>query len=722
MQKFIRIFSIFSFSHFLVLSFAQNVGIGLLSPAGKLHIKGSADVSQLIIDGNNPQSNTKPIFKIRDWTGSDLMWIHSDNSSNTFMGFNTGKLNSFAGGGFANTFIGGDAGRSNTTGTFNLASGARTLYSNITGDLNTASGNDALFANTEGNDNTAYGAYSLYYNVAGSGATAIGAYAMRHSNNSSSAFTNNNVAVGYEALRGSGTPANNTGTSNTALGYQTLRGNTTGTGNTGTGYQTFYTNATGNYNTANGNDALFWNTTGSNNTAIGGSALRSNIAGSRGTAIGFNAMKYVNNTTTPFGNYNVAVGYEALLGSTSAENNTGNNNTAIGYLTLSSNTSGNDNTAIGSGALYTNTKGNQNIAQGRSALIGNTSASQNIAIGNFSLATQSFDPGSSWISGNIAIGYQAMLFNQPTSISNGINNTAIGNNALTTNITGANNTAIGYNADVSSNNLTNATAIGYNAKVAASNSLVLGGTGTDAVNVGIGTTNPNAKLEVVGTLKVVDGTQGAGKILTSNATGLASWQPPPPPPGTNDPSVSICCQRWMTKNLDVATYRNGDAIPKVTDNAAWAALTTGAYCYYNNDSTTYAATYGKLYNWYAVNDSRGLAPEGWYIPTDFEWTTLGNCLGGDAVAGGPMKEIGTTHWTTPNAGATNLSGFTGLPGGRRSASNGLFHQLGFNTYFWSSTEYDMINSFYRDLDYNYDDLFRTGAQKGHGVSVRCLRD
>ena len=167
-----------------------------------------------------------------------------------------------------------------------------------------------------------------------------------------------------------------------------------------------------------------------------------------------------------------------------------------------------------------------------------------------------------------------------------------------------------------------------------------------AQNVGIGTSTPNARLDVNGTFKVTDGTQGTGKILTSDATGLASWQPPPPPPGTNDPSVSICCQRWMTRNLDVAVYRNEDPIPKVTDEAAWAALTTGAYCYYNNDSTAYAATYGKLYNWYAVNDTRGLAPEGWYIPTDFEWTTLGACLGGDGVAGGSMKEIGTMHWIT----------------------------------------------------------------------------
>lgn len=242
-----------------------------------------------------------------------------------------------------------------------------------------------------------------------------------------------------------------------------------------------------------------------------------------------------------------------------------------------------------------------------------------------------------------------------------------------------------------------------------------------AQNVGIGTSSPTAKLDVNGTFKVADGTQGDGKILTSDDTGLASWQPPPPPPGTNDPSVSICCQRWMTKNLDVATYRNGDLIPKVTNNAAWEALTTGAYCYYNNDSTTYAATYGKLYNWYAVNDPRGLAPEGWYIPTDFEWTTLGTCLGGDDVAGGPMKEIGTTHWTAPNTGATNISGFTALPGGFRD-NGGSFGSIGGGGTWWSSSENTSGNALQRGLSYYSVVLSDGGFDKNYGFSVRCLRD
>lgn len=241
-----------------------------------------------------------------------------------------------------------------------------------------------------------------------------------------------------------------------------------------------------------------------------------------------------------------------------------------------------------------------------------------------------------------------------------------------------------------------------------------------AQNVGVGTSNPTAKLHVNGTLKVVDGSQGDGKILTSNAAGLASWQQPPLPAWENDPSVSICCQRWMTRNLNVSTYRNGDAIPKVTDAAQWAALTTGAYCYAFNDSATYAAVYGKLYNWYAVTDPRGLAPEGWYIPSDFEWGTLTSCLGGVSEAGGVMKETGTSHWIPPNTDAYNHSGFTALPGGFRD-HDGTFVNLGSDGFFWSYTEYNTEDGYNRYLTTYNNDFNRSITFKTDGHSVRCIR-
>jgi uncharacterized protein (TIGR02145 family) len=241
-----------------------------------------------------------------------------------------------------------------------------------------------------------------------------------------------------------------------------------------------------------------------------------------------------------------------------------------------------------------------------------------------------------------------------------------------------------------------------------------------AQNVGIGTNNPTAKLHVNGTVKIIDGTQGAGKILTSDAAGLASWQTPPATP-IYYPSVSICCQKWMTKNLDVSTYRNGDAIPKVTSAAVWNVLNTGAYCYYNNDSATYAAVYGKLYNWYAINDPRGLVPEGWHTATDFEWTTLAECLGGETNAAGPMKELGTTHWIAPNTGATNYTNFNALPGGYRDI-NGAFSSIGGLGTWWSSTADNASEAWYEAILNNATLLQRSSADKRFGLSVRVIKD
>ncbi|MFA6571391.1 MAG: fibrobacter succinogenes major paralogous domain-containing protein, partial [Bacteroidota bacterium] len=136
-----------------------------------------------------------------------------------------------------------------------------------------------------------------------------------------------------------------------------------------------------------------------------------------------------------------------------------------------------------------------------------------------------------------------------------------------------------------------------------------------------------------------------------------------------DSTILIGTQVWMKKNLDVDHYRNGDTIPEVKDPKIWAKLKTGAWCYYGN-SLDEGKIYGKLYNWFAVNDPRGLAPAGWHIPTDTEWTTLTSNLGGESGAGGKMKSKGTLEgddglWFRPNTGASNESGFSALPGGWR---------------------------------------------------------
>ena len=195
------------------------------------------------------------------------------------------------------------------------------------------------------------------------------------------------------------------------------------------------------------------------------------------------------------------------------------------------------------------------------------------------------------------------------------------------------------------------------------------------------------------------------------------------------PSVVIGTQTWTSKNLDVTTYRDGTPIPQVTNPTEWANLTTGAWCYYNNDSAN-GTTYGKLYNWYAVagihdnnpnTPNKILAPTGWHVPTDEEWTKLTTYLGD----GGKMKEVGTIHWNDPNTGATNQSGFTALPGGNRH-NDGSFININTDGYWWSSTE-QCLNcgySWYREISYNGLGIYRNGnyPANSNGLSVRCIMD
>jgi uncharacterized protein (TIGR02145 family) len=392
------------------------------------------------------------------------------------------------------------------------------------------------------------------------------------------------------------------------------------------------------------------------------------------------------------------------------------------------------NTALGGSALNANTTGNYNTAVGASSLLNSTGSS----------------------------------------------NTAVGTEALKTNISGIGNTALGFGADVSVNNLTYATAIGYNAKVQNSNTIQLGSTSLTNVktsgtltagtvtypntlgtanqvlsNTGSGTltwttidagtlsgttlksTITGSSLTTVGTITsgVWSGTAVAiakggtgltsagnnGQVLTSTGSGTLTWTTPTTPTvAVFLPTIVIGTQQWMEKNLDVMTYRNGDVIPQVTDATEWAGLTTGAWCWYSNSADN-GAIYGKLYNWYAVNDPRGLAPQGWHIPTDEEWTTLKSLLGGELVAGGKMKTTGTTRWTTPNTSATNESGFAGLPGGIRNV-NGTFVDVGVSGYWWSASEFSSTDAWGRYL-FNFSGrLLENILNKKNGFSVRCLRD
>lgn len=186
-------------------------------------------------------------------------------------------------------------------------------------------------------------------------------------------------------------------------------------------------------------------------------------------------------------------------------------------------------------------------------------------------------------------------------------------------------------------------------------------------------------------------------------------------------TVTIGTQTWMAENLRTTKYNDGTAIPFVTASSAWSNLRTDAYCNYENtNNIDTIATFGRLYNWYAVNTGK-LAPTGWHVPTDAEWTTLTNYLGDGSVAGGKLKETGTTHWASPNTGATNESGFTALPGGYRYF-DGPFDNVGNYCYWWSATDENPDRAWNRFVGYNHVGVVGTGSIKKSGISVRCLRD
>jgi len=192
--------------------------------------------------------------------------------------------------------------------------------------------------------------------------------------------------------------------------------------------------------------------------------------------------------------------------------------------------------------------------------------------------------------------------------------------------------------------------------------------------------------------------------------------------------VKIGNQWWMAENLKVTNYRNGEAIPNVTEDSAWSNLSTGAWCSYNNDVSN-IETYGRLYNWYAVNDSLGLAPEGWHVASEEDWQELVDFLGGFLVAGGKMKTTGTIEegdglwylYANDSTDATNESGFSGIPGGHRH-HYGESTSIGRYANFWSSTENINGGPECLRLAYHNSYAWSQRADSRYGFSVRCVKD
>lgn len=190
--------------------------------------------------------------------------------------------------------------------------------------------------------------------------------------------------------------------------------------------------------------------------------------------------------------------------------------------------------------------------------------------------------------------------------------------------------------------------------------------------------------------------------------------------GNTYKTVKIGAQVWMAENLRTESYTNGDPIKQVTDGSDWSGLTRGAWCYFENNSSN-NVPYGKLYNWYTVDDSRGVCPSGWHVPTDDDWGTLFSYLGGIDVAGGKLKTTGTRYWKSPNNDASNSVGFDGIPAGCREPDGG-FIMLGEYADWWGSDSQSSDQASDRYLYYSYKNVGVTKDDKNYGMSIRCVKN
>ncbi|MBL4585997.1 MAG: fibrobacter succinogenes major paralogous domain-containing protein [Flavobacteriales bacterium] len=203
-------------------------------------------------------------------------------------------------------------------------------------------------------------------------------------------------------------------------------------------------------------------------------------------------------------------------------------------------------------------------------------------------------------------------------------------------------------------------------------------------------------------------------------------------------TVKIGTQVWMTENLRTTKYSNGDAIPNITADTTWEDATSSGWCWFDNDSEN-ENVYGKLYNWFVVSDVRNVCPTGWHVPTDEDWKTLELYLGMDSVdvdssgflfrgiaqnIGGMMRAVGTDYWIAPNDSATNVSCFSGLPGGGRNTKDGTFTNLGYYAGWWTATEKTtgQGGAWYRSLSSENGSFSKSSYKFQNGVYIRCIKD
>ena len=184
--------------------------------------------------------------------------------------------------------------------------------------------------------------------------------------------------------------------------------------------------------------------------------------------------------------------------------------------------------------------------------------------------------------------------------------------------------------------------------------------------------------------------------------------------------VTIGSQIWMVENLRTTRYRDSTSIPLVESSTTWSNQVVPGYCWYNDDEALNKNRYGALYNWYAVSSGK-LCPVGWHVPSDAEWIKLTDQMGGESLAGGKLKEIGTSHWKNPNVDATNVTGYTALPGGYRT-NIGEYVNIGNYGNWWSTTSVITNVANYRYIYFGNGAVTKSFVNQKYGLSVRCLKN
>jgi uncharacterized protein (TIGR02145 family) len=561
-----------------------------------------------------------------------------------------------------NYFIGHESGMSNNKGLYNSFFGYKAGRANTDGSFNTFIGHESGYSNTDGSYNLFIGDSAGYKNTSGFANVFLGPWA------------------GWQ---------NSTGTLNVSLGTAAGAANTTGWQNVIVGYMTGFNNTFGNRNIFVGAGAGLNNTEGSMNVYVGNLTGRNGTTASNNVYIGSYAGRF-----DTIGSNNVFIGFEAAMYETSSNRlyiSNSRTSTPLIYGEF-------DNKLV---RFYGRIEiGEKLDVNGIITATGGNSTNWNTAYGwgNHSglYRLSSWVPAWSDVTGKPSFATIASTGNYSD-----LNNKPSLFDGTWTSLTAKPTKLAGYG-------ITDAVNISDNQTIAGNKTF----SGTTTVNTPVNATDAVTKAYVDELKAQIVELQVAAGLRIKDIDGNVYK------------IVTIGSQIWMAENLKTTRYNNGTAIPNVTSDTEWSSLSTGAYCWHDNDFANYGNTYGALYNWYAVNTGN-LCPTGWHVPTYDEWVTLVTFLGGSSIAGAKLKETGTAHWLSPNTGADNSSGFSALPGGVRQYTTGNFIYLTEYGYWWSSTENyatDAWSFYLNSVSAYFTWNFIKDYGKRDGSSVRCMKN